>query len=637
MLVILLLVLTLPREVHDAIKKIDWISLGSIPQYVEKGVPLPGYGLNRKLYELKKNKVEIPSKGLLIIGDEPGETLKVTDTLEYYGNVMLINDGVLLVDSGTFILHGNIFAMDSSKYLVYNGIVRYPQMMTYEWFTYLLGKSRMEVHNSSFYYNGFPYTLGSSDSATLIWDSVYLADWTTGGCWRHASAILNHVNLAGEWLFADSIQASFSNIDTLLSWFYYGEGDTVDFAFPPWENMIHLVMSDTVSGITGIDYSVTLDTIGYSMWGTILKPGAHVTFRDSKIRTVGIMGEGADSQDVSGLVNGLSYDDFTLPMSDRYFHLLNTSVMTWSLYPADSFILTFDHCIVGEVLSMDYSQVHGESYYLDGTGGHFQADGNSLNIAILTSFTSEIYTTGNGVALLVSCAMPETYGGIWSRNSSIIVLANCQFPGVPHAYDSSFIYVIGIDEPFYAASGTIVPIIGTAEMIEGPYSLLHFDHYNLYWALEGDTSIWNPIDNPHNYEVWKDTLGLWDTRGLPLGNYLIKLEMVNSYPDSFSILHMVILNREDTSGVEETRETERILRITSLQKAPRRAHLKLTLPRKENIDLKIYDISGKLIKDLYHGNLNPGAHTFSITTNPGTYIAVLKYGRGVVRRKFVVW
>ena len=72
MLVILLLVLTLPREVHDAIKKIDWISLGSIPQYVEKGVPLPGYGLNRKLYELKKNKVEIPSKGFLIIGDEPG-------------------------------------------------------------------------------------------------------------------------------------------------------------------------------------------------------------------------------------------------------------------------------------------------------------------------------------------------------------------------------------------------------------------------------------------------------------------------------------------------------------------------------------------------------------------------------------
>jgi len=59
------------------------------------------------------------------------------------------------------------------------------------------------------------------------------------------------------------------------------------------------------------------------------------------------------------------------------------------------------------------------------------------------------------------------------------------------------------------------------------------------------------------------------------------------------------------------------LLITPLQKAPGRTDLKLTLPRKENIDLKIYDISGKLVKDLYHGNLNPGAHTFSITTNPG--------------------
>jgi len=79
------------------------------------------------------------------------------------------------------------------------------------------------------------------------------------------------------------------------------------------------------------------------------------------------------------------------------------------------------------------------------------------------------------------------------------------------------------------------------------------------------------------------------------------------------------------------------LLITPLQKAPGRTDLKLTLPRKENIDLKIYDISGKLVKDLYHGNLNPGAHTFSITTNPGTYIAVLRYGKGVVKRKFVVW
>ena len=632
---ILILNLALPPEVHEAMEEIDWVGMPEAAT-VNPGPRLPGYGLNPALLGLMRGVLPESKGPPYIIGDTPDETLKVTGTWEWNGDIVIVDNGVLLVQGGTLIVRGNIYAYDRGKYLIYDGTVRYPQMMTYQWGTVLTSGSRMEARRSTFDYNGFTYNFLAQDSASVEWDTLLMQDFTTAVCMGEPVVNMRDVNLPGEWLYFDSTVARFANVDTMLNWFIYGQGATIDFDFPAWENVDHLVMEDGVAGVSGIDYSVTLDTVGYSMWGTILQPGCNVTFRNSPIRTVGIMGLGSDSQNLNGLVNGMSYADFILPMTDMYFRLVNTSVMTWSLYPSDNFKLTFDHCILGEVLSMGNALAWGQSYFLDGTGGHFEANGNSFNIAIMTSMTCEIYTKESGIALLALVGIPTAYGGIWARNTSRIILAECQFPGKPVAYDSGLVWVMGIDEPFYAGTQSYVPIIGTATIIQGPLAPWgRFDHYSIYWAPAEDTTTWNPIGNPHNQPVWRDTLAVWDTHGLSLGTYMIKLVLWDDSPDSLAINDVIILNYEDTTGAinEESGIGNTDLRVLS---GPRGTTLELSLASPGHVDLSLYDITGKRISALCEADLDAGKHLFPVGARPGVYFARLVAEGVAINRKLLI-
>ena len=629
-----ILVAALPPEVHEAMERIDWVGMPEATT-VQACPSLPGRGLNPALLDMM-NGIMPESKGPpYIIGDTPNETLKVTGTWEWNGDVFIVGNGVLLVQGGTLIVHGSIYAMDQGKYLLYDGTARYPQMFTYQWGTVLTGGSRMEARRSTFDYNNFTYNFLAQDSAIVEWDTLLMQDFTTAVCLGEPVVNMREVNLPGEWLYFDSTVVHFAQVDTMLNWFIFGQGSVIDFDFPLWENMDHLVMEDGVAGVSGIGYSVTLDTIGYCMWGTILQPGCNVTFRNSPMRTVGIMGLGTDSQNLNGLVNGMSYADFILSMTDRYFRLVNTSVMTWSLYPSDNFKLTFDHCIVGEVLTMGNAVAWGQSYFLDGTGGHFEANGNSFNVAFISSMTCEIYTKENGIALLAVVGIPTAYGGIWARNTSRIILAECQFPGRPVAYDSGVVWVMGIDEPFYAGTESYVSIIGTASIIEGPLALYGFDHYNIYWAPVEDTSTWNPLDNPHDHPAWRDTLAVWDTHGLGFGTYLIKLVLWDDSPDSLAINDVIILNYEDTTGTvgEGPQVGKTDLAVLS---GPSGTALELSLGLAGRVDLCLYDITGKRVSVICRSYLDAGQHLFPVNARPGVYFARLVVGGVAINRKLVI-
>ncbi len=629
-----ILVLALPPEVHEAMEAIDWARRPETPAF-HSNTGLPGYGLNQTLFGAM-NGVMPESKGPpYIIGDTPNETLRVTGTWEWNGDVFIVGNGVLLVQGGTLIVRGNIYAMGQGKFLIYDGTARYPQTFTYQWGTVLTENALMEARRSVFDYNNLPYNLSVCDNAYVIWDTVTTRGWTTAGCWGRTIASIRKVNVAGEWLFTDSSIATFKDIDTMLAWFFYGQGAVIDFSFPSWNNIGVFEMKDGIPGVSGIKYQVRIDTTRFCMWGTIIQPGCDVVFRDSPMRTVGIMGLGADSQNLTGLVNGMTYSDFTLGMTDRSFRLVNTSVMTWSLYPAEQFVLTFDHCIVGEVLSMGNAVAWGQSYFLDGTGGHFEANGYSFNIAIASSMTCEIYTKENGIALLALVGIPTAYGGIWARNSSRIILAECQFPGRPVAYDSGVVWVMGIDEPFYAGTESYVSIVGTASIIEGPLALHGFDHYNIYWAPGEDTTTWHPIGNPHNQPVWRDTLAIWDTHGLDFGTYLIKLVMWDDTPDSLEINDVVILNYEDTTGTvnEGPRVGKTDLRVLSGHQG---TALELILAQAGPVDLCLYDITGKRVSVICAWNLEAGRHIFPVSGKPGVYFARLVADGNTINRKLLI-
>ncbi len=619
--IVLSLIGAIPPEVHQALRAVDW---GRRPPEARAAGSRSPLGLFRalKLKELIE-KIPEPTKADYIIGDTPGETLRVSDTWEWFGNVYVINDGVLLVEGGEAIIHGNVVLLQEGKVLVYDGTLTFPQIFTYQYYLFALDSSTWEMKRAVLRLGGWAFTGAAAIKAKVVFDTLTITEgWLTQGMYWGATGLVRQVNCAGEWIIFDSVQAQFVNVDTLLTWFSFRAGDTANFSWPSWDNLEHFEIRDGLPGFSGVDYWVTLDTIGLAMLGLMPDSGSWVELWDSKIRSVGIMGFSSDSQDISGLINDATFSDFTLPMTDRHFRITNTYVRTWSLYPANGFTLTFRGSIVGEVLSMDTSYCWGENYFLDGSGGHFEASGRSFNVAVYSAVTAEAYTSEHGIGLWILVSVP--WGRIWAKDSSRFIIAQSQFPEKPRAYDAAAVYVLSVDEPTVAPTGSIVPLVGSATIIEGPESPWHFSHYNVYWAPAEDTSTWHPIDNPHTTPVYKDTLAYWDARGLPEGDYSVKLVL---WDESDSLSIVVGVRLQDMAQEEGSREDSPALWVWGRQ-------ITLSIPSQGNVVLEAYDPSGRLVETLYRGQLATGKHRFIVSLRPGTY--VLKLSGDYNLRKTVV-
>ncbi len=564
------------------------------------------------LFKFRTLSTKVPSKEDFVIGDTPAETLKITDSWEWYGDGYIVNDGVMIVDTDAIAtIHGNIILMNTGELFVNRGTLIFPQSFTYQWSIGAYDSSRIEFHNSYMDFGHHSFTIGAI-GARIIFDTMtVISGWITGTLFHGASIIAREVNNIGEWIYQDSCSAYISHADTLLNWFGLGEGDTAYLYLPSWDSIEHFVAQSDSNGFSGIDYSVVLDTIGFCMWGLFIDHGAYVDIRDSRIRTIGLYGTSTDTQGISGLVDSTYYADFTPGFTDRYIHISNSTIRTWSLYPASRFYLNLSSSIVGEILSMDTSTVWGENYFLDGSGGHFQSAGHSFNIAFFAAMTSEIYTTESEIAALVVTSIPV--GRIWARNSSRIYMLQCQFPEKPLAYDSGLVYIMNIDGPTQAPVNELVPVFGTAEIVEGPSAPLDFDRYSLYWAIREDTTSWYPISENIHKEVYRDTLGYWNTTGLSEGEYLYRLIMWDTWGDSISMDWGVTLGPSSITEQSAIPYPELSFKngkivLNVLQNA-RKAYL------------KVFDVSGRLVRSLIDGSLNRGVYRFNVPQKPGNYIA----------------
>ncbi|MBK8229441.1 MAG: hypothetical protein IPK72_02405 [Candidatus Eisenbacteria bacterium] len=120
---------------------------------------------------------------------------------------------------------------------------------------------------------------------------------------------------------------------------------------------------------------------------------------------------------------------------------------------------------------------------------------------------------------------------------------------------------------------------------------------------------------------------------------------------------LVVFNQEDTEGIysiiardpaaaaiEDGAEPVAFgLRLSSANPFARRADLRLSLAESGTVDLAIYDVRGRKVRDLVVGNLPAGAHTIAWdgddlagrATAPGVYFARLASGAGERRVKLV--
>lgn len=557
----------------------------------------------------------------IIIGDEPAETLNITGYFYNNGNIIVINDGVLNIKNADFNLDGNIIVINQGKATADSSTLNFIQHYIYHHVIGTMDSASFSIRNSETSFNGYPFGINIQGIAQFIIQNVVNHDWTTAGVWGNATVSLDNVGITGEWLFADDCYAQFKHVDNFLTWYFFPDSSVVDLTFPDEDTVCGFYIDSTLSNVSGIGYHVEIDSSTDCMWAAIPLKGSDVTIRDSDLRVTGIMFEGVDTFTVSGLVNGLFYPDYILPVPDRIYHLINTSVQTWNLYPDDTANVELSSSIFGELCGFGNSYTFIQNTFCDGSGGHIEANYDAIVIVVISSIAADVITKERGKCLIAYCSMP--WGNIWVTGSSLLLLVNTQFPEDPVPSDTSIVFVAAITAPSNAYIDDTVGIIGSAWIDTGPYHPLDFDFYRLFYRVL-DESTWTAIDDEQYVEVRRDTLGYWNTLGLAPDIYEVRLVLKNTAGDSIEALKQITLRpmgiREETNQYYDTDD------ITIKRIGPRLFYIS-TYQVKPN--LRIYDILGRQVQKIKR----PKTYWFA----PSSGIFFLNDKKHKITKKIVVY
>lgn len=255
-----------------------------IPFYTQKSERLPGNGFIRiEKPDLKNIDFLLQD---IIVGDVPNETLLINYPFELYGNIIVINDGVLILDSAQLIIHGTIYGMGMGKILVDSSFIHFPQVHIYQYGISMGDSSYMEMKNSRVYGNSMPLNMAVTGKAKADWRYNDLSQsFFTTVLFGNAEIWIYNAQLPGEYIMMDSAKAHFKHIDSLLIWFHLPESSYVDFEFPPWGWLYNFVFDSTLASVSGISYHVDVDSSFYVMWGLLPAYGCDATINNSEIRT----------------------------------------------------------------------------------------------------------------------------------------------------------------------------------------------------------------------------------------------------------------------------------------------------------------------------------------------------------------
>jgi hypothetical protein len=338
-------------------------------------------------------------------------------------------------------------------------------------------------------------------------------------------------DFASEYVVFDSSELHLTGCDTALIWLGFPSGSVADITLPDADTtLVHWEIHDGSPGVSGIGYSVTLDTMTGVLWGSFPQAGCSVTVRDSRLRTTGLLIPGPDSVYMSGLVNNQQHWDYTLPLGDRQFRLVNTYLGTWNLYPVDSARFVLESSVFGEMLAMGAHKAVIQNSICDGSGGYIGAEGTSQLFFVLSMIETQVVSRDRSI--IVGAASTVRFGKVNATDASAMLLmfCNCEFD--PQPLDTSVVYLCDYSVPWWASVDTVFPVTGTANIQPGPYNPLEFGSYRLSYASVDSQTAWHPIGGVHSQPVHDDTLESWNTYGLLPGTYILKMTLKNSYGDS---------------------------------------------------------------------------------------------------------
>jgi hypothetical protein len=558
------------------------------------------YKMLEKMEEVKKtdwqsrthknnNNLRLPLD-TIYVGLIPNDTLFITGTFNHNGPIWVFGNGVLIFYNATVENTGDIAVWQNGRVLSEGSSLTFPQTYFYQRQMIFVQHSVGYFSNTSFNYSGLQHGLVVGDSAQVGFVNVHQADWTTGGVFGAGTLWMNGVNLSGEYILTDTANTYFNNSDSLLIWHKLPETAVINYTFPPGASVMGYVFNNASPGVSGIDYSVVVDSSETVWWGLMPVNGSDVTLNNSDIRAIGCWFERGDTATVNGVFNNTTYANTVMPFTDRNIHLINTFVMTWSLYVFDSSSINLYNSTIGEVGTQQTSSVLANSFLLDGTGGYFWSTDTS------TTFASEvtIYSTARSEkhSLFVLSYSDMYFSTPTSIQNSIFISSQNNLPADPVPFDASTMWMQNIEQPGTAHADSLINVTGSEWIDQGPDGgILFYQNYSLYYQLYG-AGTWTPLVLDSAMEIRHNTLGVWNTTGLPGGLYILRLVVRDTYADSVEAFKAVTMLPAVPTNVGDPDKYNALLVF------PNPASDQLTVLLSENnsaANIRILDVLGKVV------------------------------------------
>ncbi|NOZ13789.1 MAG: hypothetical protein GXO69_09115 [Acidobacteria bacterium] len=477
------------------------------------------------VFSLKDSKNLLYAKGGLVVGDDsPDESVTLTGNVTINGDIVVANQGTLLLDHANVILTGNINVVDNGSFTIRGGSLTVLSQYVYSNGIIGLNDSSVTFQDTVIDTNGYNWNGSFSDNATFVVQNTVFHDGLTTGLFGTASANVDASNPL-EWVVGGNASLSVANdAGPFIFWPIFPNGSVGDLTFPDGSDVSAFSIADSDPKISGIGFSITLSNIRNVWWGMLLNPGCNVTVRDSVMRTTGIMADSGTDMNLSGLVNGQTYADSLIPVSGLTYHLIHTSVETWNVYPWGIDSMTVKNCVIGELGASENTVTTVNNCLIDGSGGYVFSDAESNTTFLFSSLLCPAVAHGNSVQLYVFSSILN--GDIVATDNSTILLANTVNERRPQAEKGGIVIEASVAPPTSASVGTILPLTGSANTIAGPELPVDTEYWQIFYGVGSAPDQWFPVTGPQYREVRNNVLGLWDTTGLAPGLYTLKLSIL---------------------------------------------------------------------------------------------------------------
>jgi hypothetical protein len=504
----------------------------------------------------------------LIIGDTPGEVFSIDAGTSYShtGDIIVLGTGTLLVrgelrltgtvyvsGTGNFTVDGGEFHLlgDYTNIVVYeNGsvifrndaLLHYVQTYVSQHNIICWGNARVEMSDSRVSADGSSEAIILDGNASYHALNMTCPDWKTWYLSGQTSLTLENVNIGGDIVFYDSPTMRFVDTVGVMPWLYFDSGAVVDYQFTSGfpanpTDPVTLTFDDSLPGVSGIPWSVTMENCTYVAWGINPYPGSDVIIRDSDLAMILFRFVGPGQMDLQGIMqNDSYYANLTVPVADRHLTLLNTSVTWWKVDVIEGFDLTAESLIFSEMMVKENSEARLTNSVCEGQTIHLGA----LHDSFVDFQDGEVWSyvsVWDDATMVLRNSVVDYRKGQYTyqtrniaHNNARLYCLNTTFgyrtdplESEPEAVDSALTMYLQLNGPSTVSPGQSADIRGSAWIKQGPFSPVAFNSYELAVS---------PVSRPQ-WEIIKNSaspikngiLGTWQTAGLSSGSYRLRLTL----------------------------------------------------------------------------------------------------------------